>query len=138
MITQVLKVLLVVVFMLVFQVACQSGHCRKVDKSLPPVVTPEQMDQKADGSDNNQREQRIFVYKYDGSLQCGQGRKVPLKEMAGQLDGIRIFSMENKADGLMHIQVCGSSTGYANVYEIPASSKPSAVEAGFKVWEFEQ
>ena len=117
---------------------CQSGHCRKVDKSLPPVVTPEQMDQKAEGKDGPKKEKRIFVYKYDGSLQCGQGRKVPLKEMAGQLEGIRIHSMENKGDGLMHIQVCGSTTGYANVYEIAEKDRSIAVDAGFKIWEFEQ
>lgn len=122
----------------VFLVGCQSGHCRKVDKTLPPVVTPEQMDEKNSNKNTLQKEKRIFVYKYDGSLQCGQGRKVPLKEMAGQLDGIQMYSMENKGDGLMHIQVCGSTTGYANVYEISEKNKKAALDAGFKIWEFEQ
>jgi hypothetical protein len=121
---------------LLFFVSCQSGHCRKVDESLPSVVTPEQMDKK-DNHQSKKQARRIFVYKYDGSLQCDQGRKIPLKEMAGQLDGIKVYSMQNKNDGLMHIQVCGSATGFANVYEIAESDKLAAQKAGFKVWEFE-
>ncbi len=138
MISKSLKSLILILFTVFSQIACQSGHCRKIDKSLPPVVTPEQMDDKGHNLKKNEKEKRVFVYKYDGSLQCGQGRKIPLKEMAGQLDGIRIYSMENKGDGLMHIQVCGSATGYANVYEISVKNKAAAIEAGFKVWEFEQ
>lgn len=128
----------ILLFSSLFLISCETGHCRKVDKSLPAVVTPEQMDEKGNVKGEPVAEKRIFVYKYDGSLQCGQGRKVPLKEMAGQLDGIKIYSMENKNDGLMHIQVCGSSTGSANVYEIPAKQRAAAIDAGFKIWEFEQ
>jgi hypothetical protein len=118
-------------------VACQSGHCRRVDKTIPPIVTPEDMDKKAKGMGQTTEEKTVLVFKYDGSLQCEQGRKIPLREMAGQLEGIKIISMNNKADGLMHIQVCGSPTGYANVYEIPAGQLEQAKSKGFEVWEFE-
>lgn len=118
-------------------VSCQTGHCRKTENQLPPVETPEQMGLKNKG-EQVKEEERVFVYKYDGSLQCGQGRKIPLKEMAGQLEGIKIFSMKNKPDGLMHIQVCGSPSGFANVYEVGKSSLPIIKEKGFKLWEFGQ
>lgn len=124
------------VLFLLTNVACQSGHCRRVDKTIPPIVTPEDLDKKAMDSSKSEMK-TVFVYKYDGSLQCGQGRKIPLKEMAGQLEGIKVFSMQNKSDGQMHIQVCGSTTGYANVFEIPADSLDQAKAKGFLLWEFE-
>ena len=119
-------------------VACQSGQCRKVEKSLPPIETPEQVAARLSGKKETKEMKNIFVYKYDGSLQCGQGRKIPLKEMASQLEGIKIYSKVNKPDGLMHIQVCGSPTGYANVFEISPNDLEKAQENGFKVWEFEE
>jgi hypothetical protein len=65
------------------------------------------------------------------------GKSVPLEVMAKRLQGVTIFSSSKKRDGLMHIQVCGSITGMANVYEIPASQQKKAESLGFKKWSFE-
>lgn len=82
-------------------------------------------------------DQRVFVYKYDGGLQCGLGKAIGLDVMAKELQGITILSQSKKRDGLMHIQVCGSITGMANVYEIPLSQQKIAETHGFKKWSFE-
>lgn len=77
---------------------------------------------------------RVFVYKSDGSLQCGQGSKIDLNVMQKDLGNIEVFSAENKHDGMMRIQVCGHPTGYANVYEIDQKDFEAALKAGFKKW----
>lgn len=77
----------------------------------------------------------LFVYKPDGSLQCGQGKAISPQEMEKQLDGIKVFSRENRSDGLMHIQVCGSPTGMINIFEISATSLKDAEKRGFKKFE---
>lgn len=81
-------------------------------------------------------QERVRVFKYDGSLQCGMGKAVPMAEMAKELAGITIYSQENKPDGLMHIQACGTPTGRANVYEIDKSALEQAKKKGFKEWTF--
>ncbi|MFN8945806.1 MAG: hypothetical protein ACK5WZ_14410 [Pseudobdellovibrionaceae bacterium] len=78
--------------------------------------------------------ERVKVAKLDGTLQCNQGKQIPLAEMAKQLAGIQIFSEKNLNDGLMRIQVCGAPTGQNNVYEIPKSELKKAVGLGFKEW----
>lgn len=81
------------------------------------------------------QERTVFVYKPDGSLQCGMGKAIPVEEMEKQLSGIRVHSRQNRPDGLMHIQVCGSPTGMINVYEIPATALKEAEGRGFKKLE---
>lgn len=78
----------------------------------------------------------IFVFKYDGSMQCKKGHSASLASMAKDLHGIPILSSIKKRDGMMHMQVCGSNTGMANVYEIPASFQKQAEAKGFKKWTF--
>lgn len=78
--------------------------------------------------------QRVYVYKPDGSLQCGQGQKIELNEMKKQLGQIETFSAENKHDGLMRVQMCGQPTGTCNVYEIKLSDLDQALKLGFKKW----
>ncbi len=77
---------------------------------------------------------RVYVYKADGSLQCGMGKKIDLKDMAKDLGGISVFSSENRHDGMMRIQVCGQPTGFCNVYEINQSDLDKAIGLGFKKW----
>jgi hypothetical protein len=77
-------------------------------------------------------EGRVLVYKADGSLQCGMGKAITPQEMEKQLNGIKVYSRENRPDGKMHIQVCGSPTGMINVYEIPQTSLREAEKRGFK------
>lgn len=119
--------------LLISIMGCAQHHCRRPPDSLPPVAglngAPEGQDMK--------NERRVRVYKYDGSLQCGMGKPVPVERMAEELKGIKIYSSEKKPDGLMHIQVCGSATGMTNVYEISESDLTKAERIGFKKWTFE-
>ncbi len=115
-------------------VGCAQGHCRRKQEAPQAPVA---IDAPPTESKTTERtSDRVLVYKYDGSLQCGAGKAIPLDVMAKELNGIKIFSMVKKPDGLMHIQVCGSNTGMANVYEIPAKDLKRAEAKGFKKWEF--
>jgi len=62
----------------------------------------------------------VRVFRYDGSLQCGMGRAVPLDEMAKELAAVNItvLSSEKRVVPGFIIALCGSPTGIANVYEI--------------------
>jgi hypothetical protein len=111
---------------LVFLVGCTTGNCRS---------------QKGPNSDiNPAREvlvtEKIKVFKYDGSLQCETGKAISLAEMQKELQGIEVFGSENKSDGLMRIQVCGSPTGRANVYEINKKDLQTVLDKGFRVWTY--
>ena len=56
--------------------------------------------------------------------------------MKNELKDIHIFSAVKKTDGLIHLQVCGSRTGKANVYEIKSVDLEAAKKRGFQVWNF--
>lgn len=77
---------------------------------------------------------RVKVFKYDGSKQCGMAEATPIDKMQKELKGIKVYSSENLADGLMHIQACGTPTGKANVYEIDKKDLAAAKKLGFKEW----
>jgi|GEM_PF-436638 len=79
---------------------------------------------------------RVRVFKYDGSLQCKMGKPIEIAEMQKELGNIRVYSTDNKADGLMRIQVCGAPTGRANIYEIDRNQLEAAIKLGFKEWTF--
>lgn len=78
---------------------------------------------------------KIKIYKADGSIQCEQGTGLQPAEMAKQLGDIKIYSSENKSDGLIRIQVCGQPTGNCNVYEINEADFAKASALGFKKWK---
>lgn len=79
-------------------------------------------------------QERVWVFQYDGSKQCGEAPATPIAEMQKQLGDIPVYGSENKADGLMHIQMCGAPTGKANVYWIDRSRLSDALAKGFKEW----
>jgi hypothetical protein len=116
----------------IFMVSCAQGHCRR-PAAAPAAAAPLPQDLNSKPSDQD----HVFVYKYDGSLQCGMGKPIGLETMAKELQGIPIVSSLKKADRLMHIQVCGSISGKANVYEIPTIYLKQAESKGFKKWNFE-
>lgn len=118
---------------LILATGCTQGHCRRRSDSAPET---KEVIKEIQGS-LPEGERRMRIYKYDGSLQCNKGRKIPLSEMAEELSGIRIFSSENLQDDKMRIQMCGAITGRANVYEIMAEDVPKAESLGFKVWKVE-
>lgn len=77
---------------------------------------------------------KVKIFKADGTLQCKQGKLIPLESMAKELSGIQIFSSANLNDGMMRIQLCGKPTGQSNVYEINESDLDKALALGFKKW----
>lgn len=111
--------------------ACSHGNCgaekrksQAANQAGAPVV-------------KSSASERVKVFKADGSLQCGQGQKIALSEMQKDLKGIQVHSSENKNDGMMRIQLCGSPTGNCNVYEIDRKDLDTAVKYGFKEWTAE-
>ena len=114
---------------------CTQGHCRRKSEA-PGSATPVEAGDQAAAVASKPTD-RVFVYKYDGSLQCGMGKPIALDVMAKELAGVPVLSSVKKRDGLMHIQVCGSITGMANVYEISNKNLKQAEAKGFKKWSFE-
>jgi hypothetical protein len=107
---------------------CASGHCRgreSIAEAAKMKWTDEEVMKK-------RKAERVFVYKPDGSLQCGMGQPLTAEAMSKQLGDIKVLSMENKHDGLMRTQVCGSATGQINIYEISAVDLEAALKADFK------
>lgn len=107
---------------------CASGHCRG-QENLTEAAKLKWQDAEAL---KEQKKKRVFVYKPDGSLQCGMGQAISVKAMSEQLQGVTIFSMKKQSDGLMRIQRCGASTDKINVYEISAMDLEKATKEGFR------
>jgi hypothetical protein len=120
---------IVLMFLGLVVVACANQAC-KIEERKDIVMTGNEKT----SSQKKDLTNRVFVYKLDGSLQCGQGSKIGIDSMKKELDGIEVFSSENKHDGMMRIQVCGAPTGYANVYEIDQKDLEKALKLGFKKW----
>ncbi len=115
---------------------CTQGHCRR-KQDVPGQAKPVESAPAATTPPEPRPNDRVMVYKYDGSLQCGKGKSVSVEAMQKELGGVQVYSSVKKPDGLMHIQVCGSGTGMANVYEIPAKDLKKAESKGFKKWDFQ-
>jgi hypothetical protein len=109
--------------------ACSSHPCKIEDRTDTVMTGNEKV-----SSSNKDLTQRVFVYKPDGSEQCGMGEKLDLNQMKKQLEKIHVFSQESKHDGMMRIQVCGQPTGQCNVYEIASADLDQALKLGFKKW----
>lgn len=115
--------------------ACTHGNCRSQKKDVNPGAGPAAT--AAVGTEvkvDSAKTDRVKVYKADGSLQCGQGKAIPVADMQKELKNIKVYSAANKNDGMMRIQVCGSPTGQNNVYEIDRKDLEAAVKLGFKEW----
>jgi hypothetical protein len=123
---------LIVVALTILTVGCSGMNCRAQKEAdmknagTPAVDTPEV-----------KKEDRIKVYKNDGSLQCGMGKKIAVDVMQNELGKIPVFSSVNRNDGMMHMQQCGTPTGFVNVFEIPKKDLEAAKKAGFKLWTFD-
>lgn len=123
--------------------SCASGPCRQI--TAPDLANQQAEAIKAPASEKDSMTapkapdsapKTVLVYQPDGSLQCGMGKKVSLETMEKQLlGGIKVFSRDNRSDGLMRIQVCGSPTGMINVFEISETDLPEALKRGFKKLE---
>jgi hypothetical protein len=121
--------------------SCVEGTCRPLkhpelaQAAINPSATTSGDPGKADMNAKSPLGDRVFVYKADGSLQCNMAKGIAPEEMEKELGGIQVFSRATRADGKMHIQVCGSPTGQVNVFEIPSSSLKDAEKRGFKKFE---
>lgn len=80
---------------------------------------------------------RIKVFKYDGTLQCGMGKLIPIEEMKKEFKEIKIYKAVSKSDGQMRIQLCGSPSGSAHIFEIDRANLSEVLNLGFKEWIFE-
>lgn len=108
--------------------SCQSANCRpspEVKKIEVPTAKP------------STSAERILIYKFDGTLQCGQGREIPVADMKKDLSPIIVYQSFKKNDGQMRIQVCGAASGMANVFEIDRNDLTMALKKGFKEWTAE-
>lgn len=115
-------------------VACGTGNCRQQAEAKNQSNSATVSEIQAATSKSAAVSDRVKVFKYDGSKQCGQGKQISIEAMQKDLGKIRVYSSANKMDGLMHMQVCGSNTGKANVYEIDRSSLTEAISKGFQEW----
>ncbi len=133
--------LFVALFAMSLITGCASGgNCRQ------QAAAKQSTDSKAPGADPGSAtkdmnmatistpQDRVKVFKYDGSLQCGTGKAISLDEMKNELSKFKIYSSEHKSDGLMHMQVCGAATGKANVYEVDRKDLADVKKLGFKEW----
>jgi hypothetical protein len=71
-------------------VSCANQAC-KIEERKDIVMTGNEKT----SSQKKDLTTRVFVYKPDGTLQCGQGSKISTDAMKKELDGIEIFSSEN-------------------------------------------
>lgn len=117
------------VLVILFFASCSHQPC-KIEERAEASVTPNQKT----SSQKKDLSARVFVYKPDGTLQCGQGSRTTVEDMKKELGAIQVFSSENKSDGMMRIQVCGAPTGMCNVYEIDQKDLEAALKLGFKKW----
>ncbi|MCB0391292.1 MAG: hypothetical protein KDD58_08375 [Bdellovibrionales bacterium] len=127
-------VILITVFL--FLTACAQGHCRRIERQ-----NTLQEEQKSQLPKNTRQmkvyKRRVLVYKYDESKQCQAWASIDLDQMVKELGDIKILSQQKKHDGYSRIQVCGSSTGIANVYQIYEDDLEQALKKGFKLWKFD-
>ena len=126
---------LIVLTVVCLVASCSTTQCKRKDK-VPAMPNTSNVDEELNIKASGKKPKTVFVFKSDGSLQCGMGQRVPLKEMAKELGDIKIYSSSNKHDGMMHIQVCGSSTGQVNIYEIAEANLKQAISRGFKPWRY--
>jgi hypothetical protein len=120
--------------------ACVSnGNCREVAAAKQAAdtkagTTPDNSNKDASMTNVSHPQDRVKVFKYDGSLQCKMGTAVSVDDMKKELKTFTVYSSQNKSDGLMHMQVCGKPTGKANVYEVDRKDLAEVKKLGFKEW----
>ncbi|WP_373747428.1 hypothetical protein [Neisseria dentiae] len=82
---------------------------------------------------NPQAEERVQIYKSDGSRQC-EGGGISPEAIKSQLQGIRVYAAEKQVlRGMMFPAVCGGQTGSINVYTIAEQDLPEAEKRGFSI-----
>jgi hypothetical protein len=116
-----------------FIFSCSTTTCAN-DRKFNAAKNPDEA-QKMTLDKGSLNTKKIKVAKSDGTLQCSQGKQIPLVEMQKQLKDITVFSSTNQNDGMIRTQVCGTPTGAHNVYEILESDLAKAQALGFSLWK---
>lgn len=124
-----MKKLLILFGLSLILAACSSHPCKIEERTDVKMTGDEKV-----SSAKKDLTQRVFIYKPDGTLQCGMGSKIDLPTMRKELGSIEVFSSASKHDGMMRIQVCGQPTGNSNVFEIKKEDLDKALKLGFKQW----
>jgi hypothetical protein len=124
---------LVLIFLsLLFLTACSTTNCGNERRFNSAKNGDQNTKMTLDKGALNMK--KVKVAKADGTLQCSQGKLIPLLDMQKDLKEITVFSALNQNDGMMRIQVCGAATGNHNVYEILETDLEKAKSFGFKLW----
>jgi hypothetical protein len=85
----------------------------------------------------------IWVYKSDGTRQCGKGTEISLKAMRQQLEKLigqkEVLNAEKRHLPTYVSQLCGMPTGHVNAYEVTPQGASILFEGfvgkeGFKLW----
>ncbi len=77
----------------------------------------------------------IWVVRDDGTKSCEGTPTNSLKDARAELEkaGVKVKSARRGHDGLMHLQMCGASTGDQNEFEIAKKDLKIAEKRGFKL-----
>ena len=110
---------------------CKTGACRFQEDATKNTVVPPAIEKSLISPSQSDR---ILVAKPDGSLQCEKGKKISVETMKAELKGVEVYGQWNKTDSLMRAAVCGSPTGFSNVYQIQRKDLAQALKAGFSEW----
>ncbi len=124
----------IVIPFLCFFISCGSNECRRQnqDFSNERVISPEEAFQ---DKPQDLDQDKVWIYKYDGSVFCGTYDGVTVLTMQKELNGIRVFASEKKSDEFPRSSTCNFSTGIANRYLILKQDLPEALNRGFQVWD---
>ncbi len=129
----------IIIVLALFVLSCAQGHCRRIEKEQEKQTAIQASVEKSKDGENTRKmeiyKKRVLVFKYDQTLQCESWKGISLDKMERELAPIEVLSKDKKHDGLARIQVCGSPTGYANVYEIYEQDLEQALAKGFKLWK---
>jgi len=127
-------------------VGCVSGHCRTQHESNATLAEKRTQDgeqlketfktpQTASGersSPSATAGTTVRVFKSDGTLQCGKGKKIPIERIASELKGINILEKYAGDDGMMHSSNCGGVTGTGYIFVIPSADLKKAQDLKLK------
>lgn len=99
------------------------------------VTEPAQPSRKWEVKVSKASDPKVWVYKQDGSKQCGQApASITPSSAAQELKqlGVMVFQGRNGNDGLMHPAVCGAATGNTVELEIFEADLPKVLARGYK------
>lgn len=122
-------------------VSCAAGPCK--NEMSNAITNPLNLISKTETREISMSEretpefQRIYVYKYDGSVQCEpEAPAIPIAQMQAELEtaGVSVLEAKNMDGGSFMTQVCGSPTGQIHRFQIAKRDLDKVMALGFKEW----